>query len=165
MDGTESWEGGCACGGIRYRLQRAPMIVHGCHCRWCQRETGSALAINALVERDALVLLNGRPALATIPSASGKGQTLARCPDCGVILWSHYAGLGRLLAFLRVGTLDAPDVFPPEVHIYTASKQPWLSLPEDRPAFAEYYRRGAVWPAASIARYDALKALRAAPPE
>jgi hypothetical protein len=158
-------EGGCACGGIRYRATRDPMIVHGCHCRWCQRETGSALAINALIESDALTVLKGTPALSTIPSQSGKGQTLARCPDCGVTLWSHYAGLGRVLAFLRVGTLDDPDAFPPDIHIYTASKQPWLILPEDRPAFAEYYRRSAVWPPASVARYDALKARTATPPK
>ena len=134
-------EGGCTCGEVRYRLTRPPMVVHCCHCRWCQRETGTAFALNAMVEADCVKLLRGQPELVDTPSNSGKGQQIARCPYCHIAVWSHYAGAGALLCFIRVGTLDNPDAFPPDIHIYTASKQPWVILPPDTPAFEEYYRR------------------------
>ena len=86
-------------------------------------------------------LLRGQPELVDTPSNSGKGQQIARCPNCHIAVWSHYAGAGTLLCFIRVGSLDNPDAFPPDIHIYTASKQPWVILPPDTPAFEEYYRR------------------------
>ena len=134
-------EGGCTCGELRYRLTRSPMIVHCCHCRWCQRETGTAFALNAMIETDCVSLLSGSPEKVDTPSHSGKGQTIVRCPSCHIAVWSHYAGAGDLLSFVRVGTLDKPDELPPDIHIYTASKQPWVVLPPDMPAFEAYYRR------------------------
>ena len=138
---TLELEGGCTCGQLRYRLTRSPMVVHCCHCRWCQRETGTAFALNAMIEADCVKLLRGQPELVDTPSNSGNGQQIARCPSCHIAVWSHYAGAGTLLSFIRVGTLDNPDAFPPDIHIYTASKQPWVILPPDTPAFEEYYRR------------------------
>jgi hypothetical protein len=134
-------EGGCTCGEVRYRLTRSPMVVHCCHCRWCQRETGAAFALNAMIETCNVSLLSGQPELVETPSNSGKGQKIIRCPSCHIALWSHYAGAGKLLSFIRVGTMDKPDAFPPDIHIYTASKQPWVILPPETPAFEEYYRR------------------------
>ncbi len=158
-------DGGCTCRAVRYRLTRRPLFVHGCHCRWCQRETGSALAINAMIEAECVQLLAGEPVLVNTPSNSGRGQLIARCPTCHVALWSHYAGAGRAVSFVRVGTLDEPDRFPPEVHIFTASKQPWVQLPAGVPAYAEYYEREKIWPAESLARREALLArIAAAPP-
>lgn len=151
--------GGCACGGVRYQLTRAPMFVHCCHCRWCQRETGSAFAINAIVETVCLPVEAGRPDPIDTPSESGRGQQIVRCPDCKVALWSHYAGLGNNIAFLRVGTLDNPDTIAPDIHIYTSSKQPWVILSHDIPVVSEYYRRSEYWPQESIER---LKAARGA---
>jgi hypothetical protein len=107
-----------------------PMFVHCCHCRWCQRETGSAFVLNALVERDRVILLEGSTEVVDTPSASGKGQKIIRCPRCRVALWSHYAGAGEAVSFVRVGTLDDPDRLPPDIHIYTSSKQPWVVVPE-----------------------------------
>ncbi|MEE9195579.1 MAG: GFA family protein [Alphaproteobacteria bacterium] len=157
-DGADGpMEGGCACGGVRYRMTGAPIFVHCCHCRWCQRESGAAFALNALIEADRVVLLKGEPERVATPSASGKGQTFARCPDCHVALWSNYAGAGDLVNFVRVGTLDQPDRLPPDIHIYTASKQPWVVIPEGMPSFPEYYSAGEVWPEASLARWKALK--------
>jgi hypothetical protein len=145
-------DGGCDCRAVRYRMHGRPLFVHCCHCRWCQRETGSAFALNALIESDRVELLAGAPEMVPTPSASGKGQGIARCPVCRVALWSHYAGGGDRFAFVRVGTLDDPDRFPPEIHIFTASKQPWVILPEGVPAVAEYYDRKRYWPAESLAR-------------
>ncbi|WP_026988630.1 GFA family protein [Fodinicurvata fenggangensis] len=158
QDGNAAhFEGGCTCGRVRYRMTARPLFVHGCHCRWCQRETGSALAINALVETASLELLVGQPELTLTPSESGRGQKILRCPDCRVALWSHYPGAGEKVAFLRVGTLDDPDRFPPDIHIYTDSKQHWLSLPSDVPVMPQYYRRSEHWPAESLERWKVLR--------
>ena len=151
-------EGGCTCRAVRYRMASAPLFVHCCHCRWCQRESGSAFALNAMIEADRVELLEGEVERLRIPSASGKGQTVVRCTRCRVALWSHYAGSGDAVSFVRVGTLDDPDLLPPDIHIFTLSKQPWVLLPPDTPAVAEYYRRSEHWPAASIERLKALKA-------
>jgi hypothetical protein len=145
-------EGGCTCRAVRYRLTATPMIVHACHCRWCQRETGSAFVLNALVEAANVEVLQGEVELVDTPSASGRGQKIARCPTCRIAVWSHYAQAGPPVCFVRVGTLDDPDAFPPDVHIYTASKQPWVVLPEGARAFAEFYDVPQVWPAESLAR-------------
>lgn len=145
-------EGRCTCGAVRYRITRRPMFVHCCHCRWCQRETGSAFALNAMIEADRVALLIGSPEAVNTPSESGKGQKIIRCPSCRIALWSHYAGAGDAIRFIRVGTLDEPDRLPPDIHIYTASKQPWVLLPPGTPAFEEYYDRNEVWPEESLAR-------------
>lgn len=151
-------EGGCSCGAVRYRLTLSPMLVHCCHCRWCQRETGTAFALNALFERDRLELLQGEPETVAVPSESGKGQRIVRCPHCRIALWSHYPGGGDAVAFVRVGTLDQPQRTPPDVHIYTASKQPWVQLPEGVPAFEAFYDDPpAVWPPAALQRYRAAR--------
>ena len=149
-------EGGCDCGQVRYRMLTRPLFVHCCHCRWCQRESGASFALNAMIETDRVALLGGPPELVHTPSASGQGQDIARCPQCKVALWSHYAGAGPLVAFVRVGTLDQPDLLPPEIHIFTASKQPWVVLTAATPAVPEYYEREQYWPAESLARRRAL---------
>ena len=149
-------EGGCGCRAVRYRLASRPMYVHCCHCRWCQRETGAAFALNAMIEADRVVALAGAPEIVVTPSASGKGQRIARCPACRIALWSNYGGGGDAVRFVRVGTLDEPDLLPPDMHIYTMSKQPWVVLDGKTPAVAEFYRRSEHWPADSIARLKAV---------
>lgn len=154
---TENLEGGCDCSHIRYRLTERPLFVNCCHCRWCQRESGSAFALNAMIETDRLQLLGGTPELVDTPSASGAGQQIARCPHCRVALYSHYAGAGPLMAFVRVGTLDEPDHCPPDIHIFTSTRQPWLQLGDGKPVLQAYYRREEQWPPESLARYELLK--------
>ena len=149
-------EGGCDCGAVRYRMETAPLIVHCCHCRWCQRETGASFALNALIESDRVANLGVEPDIVDTPSASGRGQQIARCPHCRIAVWSHYAGAGRLATFVRVGTLDQPDRLPPDIHIFTASKQPWVVIPPGAPAVPEYYEREQYWPAESLARRQVL---------
>jgi hypothetical protein len=158
MTDDDSMQGGCTCGGVPYRVTSAPMIVHCCRCRWCQRETGASFALNAMIESDRVELLKGDVEVVDTPSNSGKGQKIARCPQCRIALWSHYAGLGEAASFVRVGTLDDPGRLPPDIHIFTASKQPWVVLPPGTPAFAEYYEREECWPKASLARREALLA-------
>ena len=148
--------GGCTCRAVRYRMTSRPLFVHCCPCRWCQRETGSAFALNALIEADRVELLQGEVEVIATPSNSGKGQQISRCSKCRIALWSNYAGAGDALRFVRVGTLDEPDRFPPDIHIFTASKQPWVLLPASTPAVPEYYRASQHWPAESLARRAAL---------
>ena len=150
-------EGGCDCGAVRYRMLSAPLFVHCCHCRWCQRESGAAFALNAMIEADCVVDLGQAPELVDTPSASGLGQTIARCPTCRVALWSHYAGAGPLVKFVRVGTLDNPDCLPPDIHIFTSSKQPWVVLLPRTPAVPEYYDRNEYWPEQSLVRRRAIQ--------
>jgi hypothetical protein len=134
------------------------MFVHCCHCRWCQRETGASFALNAMIEAERVELLAGAPVTIHTPSNSGKGQKITRCPQCHIALWSNYAGAGDAVRFVRVGTLDEPDRFPPDIHIFTASKQPWVVLPPGTPAVEEYYDREQLWPAESLARRAAVLA-------
>jgi hypothetical protein len=151
---TDSLEGGCACGRLRYRMGAAPMFVHCCHCRDCQRQTGADFAHNALIETDRVELLSGEPTPYRMPTDSGRPHTVFRCPDCGTAVWSEYGGL-RTLRFVRVGTLDDPTTLPPDVHIYVRSKQPWITLPEGVPAFEGYYDAKTLWPAESLDRRKA----------
>jgi len=149
-------DGGCDCGETRYRMETAPLFVHCCHCRWCQRETGASFALNALIESSRVTVLAAQPQWVNTPSQSGRGQQIARCPACRLALWSHYAGAGPALMFVRVGTLDNPDVLPPNIHIFTASKQPWVVLPGNVPAVSAYYDREKYWPPHSLARRQAI---------
>jgi hypothetical protein len=148
-------EGGCACGAVRYRLGSAPMFVHCCHCRDCQRQTGSAFVLNALIETDRISLLSGEPAPVGVPTDSGRPHEIYRCPACQTALWSDYGGRPAL-RFVRVGTLDDPTALSPDVHIFTRSKLPWVRLPESVPAFDVYYDMKALWPAASLERRRAI---------
>lgn len=150
-------QGRCTCGAVRYRLTDTPLVVHCCHCTWCQRESGSAFAVNAMIEADRLQV-EGETEEVVTPSASGKGQVVVRCPSCRVALYSHYAGSGRLTAFVRTGTLDDPGRCPPDVHIFTSTRLPWVVLPPGIPAFAEYYRASEVWRPDALARRAALRA-------
>ncbi len=149
-------EGGCGCRHLLYRMTSAPLVVHCCHCRWCQRESGASFALNAMIEADRVQQLGGDPEMVDTPSASGGGQQIARCPQCRVAVWSHYAGAGPLMKFVRVGTLDDPDRLPPDIHIFTRSKQPWVAIVPGAPAVTEYYDRDQVWSPASLARRQQL---------
>lgn len=144
--------GRCTCGQVRYRLHGGPIFVHCCHCTWCQRETGSAFVLNAMFETERVEVLAGAPETIDTPSKSGKGQKIVRCPRCQVALWSHYAGAGAAVAFVRVGTLEHPARVPPDIHIFTSSKLPWVVLPEGVPAVPEYYPIKEYWPPESIER-------------
>jgi hypothetical protein len=152
------FEGGCDCRAVRYRMTSTPLFVHCCHCRWCQRETGASFALNAMIEADRVVLLQGNPEVVDTPSHSGKGQKITRCPTCRIALWSNYAGAGDAVRFVRVGTLDEPDRLPPDIFIFTSSKQPWVVLPPNMPAVAEFYDREKYWPASSLERRRVLMA-------
>ena len=153
----ETFEGGCTCRHVRYRVTSRPMFVHCCHCRWCQRETGASFALNAMIEADRVELASGEPEGVDTPSNSGKGQKISRCPRCRIAVWSIYAGAGDAVRFVRVGTLDEPDRMPPDIHIFTASKQPWVVIPPGAKAVPEYYKLAETWPQEALERRAALR--------
>ncbi|MEA3037831.1 MAG: hypothetical protein QOE79_344 [Sphingomonadales bacterium] len=151
--GEEGHEGGCGCGAVRYRMEGEPLVVHACHCSQCQTLSGTAFALNAVIETDCVSLLAGEPEKVPVTGASGKPQTILRCPRCKVALWSHYPQAGERIAFVRAGTLDEPARVPPDIHIYTSTKLPWLTLPDGARAVPEFYSPGEVWPPESLARW------------
>ena len=147
--------GGCSCGAVRYRLTNTPLIVHCCHCRNCQRQTGSAFVINAIIESSCVELSGVAPVVVAVPRDDGSVQRVYRCPHCQVALMSEY---GRPHAtFVRAGTLDDPSAVEPDVHIYVRSKLPWVQLPEGARAFDGIYDMQEVWPAASLERAAAAR--------
>jgi hypothetical protein len=147
-------EGGCACGGVRYRLTSDPLFVHCCHCLNCQRQTGSAFVVNLLIEADRIELLGAEPQGVDAPRDDGSIQRIFRCPTCQVAVYSEY---GRPeVRFVRGGTLDEPRDVTPDVHIFARSKVGWVRLPDSAPAFEVYYDRNELWPAESLERLDAV---------
>jgi hypothetical protein len=152
-------EGGCTCGQLRYQVSGDPMVVHCCHCGGCQQNSGSAFALNALYETDRVHVTSGKVETFDVPTPSGKGQTIARCASCRVAVWSNYnmGGLREAIRFIRVGTLDAPNRCPPDVHIYTVSKQNWVIIPPKDKQVEKFYRWTDVWTETSMARLHVLE--------
>ena len=152
---TSILEGGCACGKLRFRLASGPMFVHCCHCRDCQRQTGGAFVLNALIETDRVELVSGETQAIEVPTDSGRPHAIWRRAACKVAVWSHYGGIQKL-TFVRVGTLDEPSRLTPDVHIYTRSKLPWVALPAGVPAFEAYYDSKKLWPPEGLERRKAI---------
>lgn len=159
---TDTCEGGCACGAVRYRLDSPPMFVHCCHCTGCRRLSGTAFALNAMIETDRLTPLAGQPRPSMLTRESGQTHTQWRCGSCGVLVWGHHPAIGERVAFIPVGTLDAADAFPPALHCYIRSKLPWVTLPDGVPATDGIYDLDACWPADSLARLRAVMGSAAA---
>ena len=152
--GFEIKEGGCTCGHVRYKVAADPMIVHCCHCRGCQKNSGSAFALNALYEADRVELISGEVEKITVPTPSGAGQDITRCIKCKTAVWSNYnmGGLREHIRFIRVGTLEDPDQLPPDVHIFTCSKQPWVILPVEDRSVDVFYNFKETWSSESMER-------------
>lgn len=151
---TEKLTGGCACGEVRYELTSPPMFTNCCHCLDCQRQTGSAFVINGLIETDRIKLVSGKPVGVSLPTESGRTHTCYSCASCQVTLWSDY-GSRTYLRFVRIGTLDAPNLVKPDAHIFTRTKLEWVILPDDVPSFDVYYDMKAQWPDEALARRQA----------
>jgi len=152
-------DGHCTCGHVHYQTTATPLIVHACHCRGCQQNSGGAFALNALVEADSVTLVSGKVEEITVPTPGGTGQDIARCVRCKVAVWSNYnfgGPLRKFIRFIRVGTLDDPDQMPPDIHIYTCSKQPWMILPEADRRVEEFYDVQATWSPQSLKRLATL---------
>ncbi len=149
-------EGKCTCDHVHYRVLSRPLIVHGCHCTLCQKQSGAAYAVNALIEADRVELVSGTVRDVHVTTPSGAGQTITRCAECGVAVWSKYHALpkvGNQVLFIRAGTLEAPEYMPPDVHIHTSSKQPHVVLSQETPAYERFYDLRKTWSAEGLERY------------
>jgi hypothetical protein len=146
-------QGGCACGKVRYRLTAPPLIVHCCHCRDCQRLTGSAFVVNLWIERRHVEAGEACLASTMVTAGSGKPHEIFRCAECGTALWSKYHAAPGDTVLLRGGTLDDPTSVTPDVHIFTRSKLPWVELPAGVPAFESFYKMADLWPEESRERW------------
>ena len=151
-------DGGCPCGRLRFRLLTDPMFVHACHCKNCQRETGAPFAHHALIEHTQFLVLQGEPVFVPVPSSTGARHVVARCPACHAALWNEWGASPPVTRYVRVGVLDKPSRLPPQAHIFTRSRQPWVNLDSGAPAFRSWYDAAKLWPAESLARYDAARA-------
>lgn len=145
-------EGGCSCAAIRYKLTASPLIVHACHCRDCQRVTGSGFVINIWIEKQFVETNAAIPKSLTLRGGSGKDHEVFFCDKCGTCVWSRYHIAPGEALFVRAGTLDKPEAVRPDVHIFTRSKLPWLDLPEGVLAFESIYNIEEVWSAESRER-------------
>ena len=163
MSDRDALTGGCACGALRYRLAGPPLVVHACHCRACQRLTGGAFVVNLWIEADRVELSTGKPTSFRLPAGSGKPHDVFFCGACSTAVWSHYHSVPGHSLFVRAATLDDPSSIEPDIHIHTASKLPWLPLPEGARSYAGMYDVKSVWPADKLARLRADAAKHAAP--
>ena len=145
-------EGGCACGKARYKLTASPLVVNVCHCRDCQRLTGSAFVVNIWIERRFVEADHSRLSSIMLSAGSGKPHEVFHCPDCGTALWSKYHAAPGDTLLVRAGTLDRPDTVKPDVHIFTRSKVPWFDLPSGVPIFDGFYKIAEFWPPESRER-------------
>ena len=126
--------GGCQCGEIRYRIRSEPITLYVCHCRDCQRQSGSAFGMSLVVPESSFELLSGSLKTFTVRADSGRTKTCAFCPTCGVRLYNAVRP-GRIS--VKAGTLDDVSKLRPEGHGWTSRKQPWVTLPSDVPCYGE----------------------------
>ncbi|HEY8604194.1 GFA family protein [Tsuneonella suprasediminis] len=134
MSESEIIEGGCNCRHARYKLHGAPLAVAACHCRNCQRQSGSAYSVNLVVAGDS-VAIEGELACYEDPdSESGKPVLREFCPNCGSPIRSIPTASPAMVA-IKAGTLDNPDAFPPAIHIWTCQMLDWVDVPEGVPQF------------------------------
>ena len=150
-------EGGCACGAVRYRLEAPPLIVHCCHCHACQRETGSAFAVNILIEKNASPILSGNTVAFAVPTESGNPHTYFKCDQCHGTVWHEYDPPGAHVRFFPSGTLDAGHTIQPDIHIFTESKQSWVPIPPGAKSVLQFYVYGETWQPESLERLRVAK--------
>lgn len=154
--------GGCGCGSLRYDVRGEPIFVNNCHCRQCQRQTGSTSVVNAFFEAERLTVTSGETIRNSFAAGSGGDHQVIRCAACGTAIWSFYPRLGELGLGLRVGTLDDPDVFRPDAAIFTREAMSWVTMPEGIPHFEKTYDPAQLLPAGRFTRLRALAQLKAA---
>jgi len=160
-EGETALTGGCACGAVRYTVMGPPYVVNNCHCRLCQRQTGSTSVVNAFFETERLTQHGGETSRHVVKAGSGNDHVIVRCTNCGTALWSFYPRLGDHALGLRAGTLDDPDAVTPDAVIFVESKMPWVPLPEGIPHFETFYNPAELLPPERLARMKALVAKRA----
>jgi len=140
--------GGCLCGAVRYESTGEPGFALLCHCRDCQRQSGSAFAAGWRVPAAGFRVTQGEPKLYVRAADSGNEITRAFCPECGTMLFLRVSARPDLVA-IRVGTLDDPSGFRPEADIFVKSAQPWDYMNTAVPRYPTYLPRKSYEPEAA----------------
>lgn len=121
-------EGGCQCGRVRYQVVGEPITVGVCHCRECQRQSGSAFGMSFIVPKDAFRLSRGELKVFSRSSDSGRPVICAFCPECGTRIYHEARWLEGALN-IKPGTFDDPSFLQPTGEIWTVRKHRWVELP------------------------------------
>jgi hypothetical protein len=127
-------DGGCQCGGVRYRLEGEPLGLAVCHCTECQRQSGSAFGMSLAIPREAFRLLAGELKRFSVRCDSGRIKECAFCPSCGTRI--HHR-VGEAVLSLKPGTLDDTSWLSPDAHYWTKRKQPWAPIPDGARCFPD----------------------------
>jgi hypothetical protein len=129
----EKLTGGCQCGEVRYRLEGEPIELTVCHCRECQRQSGSAFGMSLLIPAEGFELLSGSLKFFEVVCDSGRKKSCAFCPDCGTRIYHRTdAGIS-----IKAGTLDDTSRLRPTAHYWTKRTQPWVVIPDEVCRFAD----------------------------
>ena len=139
MNAKEPITGGCACGAVRYTVNAEPVMMLNCHCRDCQRATGSAYAPVVVVPRTALKV-TGDLQYYRIVGESGSAVERGFCPKCGSRILGNLERLPEIVGLLA-GSLDDPSLHNPSVDIFTASAHPWDHMAPNSQKFAKNMTR------------------------
>ncbi len=123
------YTGGCQCGSVRYVLTTKPICLGACHCKECQRQSGSAFGMFMPVKKDSLTV-TGPTKQVTRMADSANEVTGVFCPECGVRIY-HVLKSARDLVSLKPGTLDDTSWLRPELFIWMKSAQVWVPIPND----------------------------------
>ncbi len=127
-------EGGCQCGAVRYRVEGPPVVVAVCHCRECQRQSGSAFGMGAIVRKEQFTLVRGTLKQFTRMAESGAPVVCSFCPECGTRIIHEPQRMAGMVN-VRAGTFDDTSWIMPRVQAWTSSKQPWITLSDALMAF------------------------------
>lgn len=131
---ADARDGGCQCGAVRYRLTGPPLGLAVCHCRECQRQSGSAFGMSLAVATDSFRLIAGELASFQVTCDSGRRKTCSFCGRCGTRI--HHQTVAGALS-VKAGTLDDTSWLVPDAHYWTARKQPWVLVPPGARCFED----------------------------
>ena len=132
---SASFTGGCVCGAIRYEVTGKPIMMFNCHCRDCQRTTGSGFTPVVYVPAKAFKITKGSPRYYSTPSEMVAHNKRGFCPECGSRLFGGATDRGQGIA---ASSLDDPSLFKPQMHMWTSDAQPWDQLDPTLPSFEKY---------------------------
>ena len=150
---SNTYSGRCSCGEVIYSIFDIPIFTHACHCSLCQRYTASAFVVHSAIETNNFSLVSGKLIDTPGPSGSGSMHRVYRCNTCFDQIYSHYNFVeNNGVLILKTTTLDNPNIFPPQAHIFLKNKLDWVKIDQDTPKFKGMYKREDVYSRESLKR-------------
>ena len=146
-------KGNCICGEVKYKITEKPLFTQACHCKDCKVLTGSSYVVNTSILDNSFFLVEGKMSSINLTAGSGKPCKVFFCNSCGVFVYADYdTAVGRLT--VRTKTLEDANKFPPEAHIFTKDKDPWIEITDKEICFDIMYDRDKTWPKESLKRLE-----------